>query len=117
MALQFRGILPAALDMGGARALHRPPFAEWASKPRCGGVAQLVRVSACHAEGRGFEPRRSRHFSPEMASFVLCPSRPRRCRWALGHRRGFTPPRPTLALGPCGVPVAPAISFRKWLFN
>jgi hypothetical protein len=28
----------------------------------CGGVAQLVRVSACHAEGRGFEPRRSRHF-------------------------------------------------------
>ena len=26
----------------------------------CGGVAQLVRVSACHAEGRGFEPRRSR---------------------------------------------------------
>ena len=27
-----------------------------------GGVAQLVRVSACHAEGRGFEPRHSRHF-------------------------------------------------------
>ena len=25
-----------------------------------GGVAQLVRASACHAEGRGFEPRRSR---------------------------------------------------------
>src|SRR5262249_48176291 len=24
-----------------------------------GGVAQLVRASACHAEGRGFEPRRS----------------------------------------------------------
>ena len=25
------------------------------------GVAQLVRASACHAEGRGFEPRHSRH--------------------------------------------------------
>ena len=29
----------------------------------CAGVAQLVRASACHAEGRGFEPRRSRQFS------------------------------------------------------
>ena len=28
----------------------------------CGGVAQLVRASACHAEGRGFEPRLSRQF-------------------------------------------------------
>ena len=28
----------------------------------CAGVAQLVRASACHAEGRGFEPRHSRHF-------------------------------------------------------
>ena len=27
---------------------------------RFGGVAQLVRASACHAEGRGFEPRHSR---------------------------------------------------------
>jgi hypothetical protein len=27
-----------------------------------GGVAQLVRASACHAEGRGFEPRRSRQY-------------------------------------------------------
>gem|GEM_PF-4324981 len=28
---------------------------------RVGVVAQLVRASACHAEGRGFEPRQSRH--------------------------------------------------------
>ena len=38
-----------------------------------GGVAQLVRALACHARGRGFEPRRSRHSSPK----ILAP------RWAL----------------------------------
>lgn len=28
---------------------------------RLGGVAQLVRASACHAEGHRFEPGRPRH--------------------------------------------------------
>src|SRR5271155_5668447 len=32
-----------------------------------GGVAQLVRASACHAEGRGFEPRRPRHNFKHLA--------------------------------------------------
>ena len=47
---------------GEGRARTSAPFARCpAQGHRCGGVAQLVRVSACHAEGRGFEPRRSRH--------------------------------------------------------
>ena len=36
-------------------------------KAPCGGVAQLVRALACHARGRGFEPRHSRHTSPDSS--------------------------------------------------
>ncbi len=35
-------------------------------------VVQLVRISACHAEGRGFESRPLRHFSsPEVENVYL----------------------------------------------
>ena len=34
------------------------------------GVAQLVRAPACHAGGRGFESRHSRHFSEWYMSII-----------------------------------------------
>ena len=36
-----------------------------------GGVVQLVRISACHAEGREFESRRHRKKQSEDCFFVL----------------------------------------------
>ena len=35
-----------------------------------GGVAQLVRAPACHAGGREFEPRHSRHLYAALAHLV-----------------------------------------------
>jgi hypothetical protein len=60
-----------------AIALSQPKFiALWCTVSRCilGGVAQLVRASACHAEGCGFEPRRSRHFFLPVVFPPLAPA-------------------------------------------
>jgi hypothetical protein len=35
------------------------------------GLNLHVKLSACHAEGRGFEPRRSRHFNQRLSARQL----------------------------------------------
>ena len=51
----------ALLDLRKAAPYIGRPSPAFALRSARGGVAQLVRVTACHAVGRGFEPRRSRH--------------------------------------------------------
>ena len=73
----------------------------------CAGVAQLVRASACHAEGRGFEPRHSRHFP----LLEIPPKRPAQgCGFGVHgqHGRAFV-----AFAGPSGIPPFSVHSSRR----
>ena len=62
----------------GVASSNLAPGTMWKERAReeyIGGVAQLVRASACHAEGRRFEPGRPRQYrkaaSWEVVFFVF----------------------------------------------
>src|SRR4051812_20255957 len=65
-----------------------------ASFPSHGVVAQLVRASACHAEGRGFESRPSRHPSLLLELRMAQPSR------SGSRSEGWRPPKRSDVGGP-----------------
>jgi hypothetical protein len=59
------------LDFDQARSYRTEPNSWQLCCRHYGGVAQLVRALACHARGRGFEPRRSRHRINDLAHILI----------------------------------------------
>ena len=62
----------ALLDSGGSNA-YLKRLAGPDGSAACAGVAQLVRAPACHAGGRGFKSRHSRHSFPEIRNAISEP--------------------------------------------
>jgi hypothetical protein len=62
-----RGRMRPTLDFDPARSYRKTRTHKAVTSPACGGVAQLVRALACHARGRGFEPRRSRQINQRLS--------------------------------------------------
>ena len=54
-------------DWSGVQVPEGPPNPEGFLGTDCGPVVQLVRMPACHAGGRGFEPLPDRHLLLERA--------------------------------------------------